>query len=42
MSADSNLVRPDAELASRGETILLVDDNLIILEGVCAMLQRYR
>ena len=39
---DISLVRPDAEFASRGETVLLVDDHPLILDGVSAMLRRYR
>ncbi|MBI5799713.1 MAG: response regulator [Verrucomicrobia bacterium] len=42
MTPDTQLVRPDAELASRGETILLVDDHPVILDGVGEMLRRYR
>lgn len=42
MPTDKSLVSPDAELASRGETILLVDDHPVILEGVGEMLRRYR
>lgn len=42
MPADSSLVRPDAEFASRGESVLLVDDHPLILEAVSEMLRRYR
>lgn len=42
MPAEKDLVRPDAEHAARGETILLIDDHPVILEGVGEMLRRYR
>lgn len=42
MHSDSSMVRPEAEFAARGESVLLVDDHPIILEGVGDMLRRYR
>ncbi len=42
MPPEPTLVSPDSELASRGETILLVDDHPLILEGVGGMLRHYR
>lgn len=42
MASEKELVRPDAEHASRGETILLVDDHPLILDGVSELLRRYR